>query len=50
MQDGSKIPLMGDNGTTGIHTLQTDTPIDLDQVEHIILADGTILPVTFEIQ
>ena len=50
MQDGSKIPLMGDIGTPGVQTLQTDTPIDLDQVDHMILSDGTILPVTSEIQ
>ena len=43
MQDGSKIPLMGDSGTPGVQTLQTDTPIDLDHVNHIILADGTKL-------
>ena len=43
MQDGSKIPLMGDSGTPGVQTLQTDTPIDLDHVDHIILADGTKL-------
>jgi len=43
MKDGSRIAFYGDSAGSGIQNLQTDTPIDLDQVSHLLLPDGTKL-------
>ena len=43
MKDGSKVAFYGDNAGVGIQNLQTDTPVDLDQVSYLLLPDGTKL-------
>ena len=45
MKDGSKTAFYGDNAGFGIQNLQTDTPIDLSRVSHLLLPDGTKLTV-----
>ena len=44
MKDGSQVAFYGDSAGSGIQNLQTDTPIDLDQVSYLLLPDGTKLP------
>ena len=43
MKDGSEAAFYGDSGGSGIQNLQTDTPIDLEQVSYLLLPDGTKL-------
>ena len=43
MKDGSKVAFYGDNAGVGIQNLQTDTPVDLEQVSYLLLPDGTKL-------
>ena len=43
MQDGSRVAFYGDSGGSGIQNLQTDTPIDPQQVLYALLPDGTKL-------
>ena len=43
MKDGSNAVFYGDNASSGIQNLQTDTPIDLEQVSYLLLPDGTKL-------
>ncbi len=45
MKDGSQVAFYGDSGGSGIQNLQTDTPIDLQQVSYLLLPDGTKLMV-----
>ena len=45
MKDGSKATFYGDSAGSGIQNLQTDTPIDLEQVSYLLLPDGTKLAV-----
>ena len=45
MKDGSRVAFYGDSAGFGIQDLQTDTPIDLSQVSHLLLPDGTRLTV-----
>ncbi len=45
MKDGSRVAFHGDNAGSGIQNLQTDTPIDLEQVRYLLLPDGTQLTV-----
>ena len=45
MKDGSKIILNGDSAGSGIQHLQPESVIDLETVDHVILADGTKIPV-----
>ena len=45
MKDGSKGAFHGDSAGSGIQNLQTDTPIDLEQVSYLLLPDGTKLMV-----
>lgn len=45
MKDGSQAAFYGDSAGSGIQNLQTDTPIDLEQVSHILFPDGTKLTV-----
>lgn len=44
MRDGSQIPLWSDGGSTGIMYLFPETPIVLEEVDHLLLPDGTVLP------
>ncbi|MBQ3193151.1 MAG: hypothetical protein IJB59_06255 [Oscillospiraceae bacterium] len=43
MKDGSQVAFHGDSAGSGIQNLQTDTPIDLEQVSYLLLPDGTKL-------
>ena len=43
MKDGSQVAFYGDSAGSGIQNLQTDTPIDLEQVSYLLLPDGTKL-------
>lgn len=43
MKDGSKIQLYSSGGAVGVQHLTTEKTIDLEQVDHILLADGTKL-------
>lgn len=43
MKDGSRVAFYGDSGGSGIQNLQTDTPVDLEQVSYLLLPDGTKL-------
>lgn len=43
MKDGSKIQLYSSGGAVGVQYLTPEKNIDLDQVDHILLADGTKL-------
>ena len=43
MKDGSRVAFYGDNAGFGIQNLQTDTPIDLNQVASVLMPDGTEL-------
>lgn len=43
MKDGSKIQLYSSSGTVGTQYLTAEKNIDLEQVDHILLADGTKL-------
>lgn len=45
MNNGSRVAFYGNSGGSGIQTLQTDTPIDLEQVSSMLLPDGTVLTV-----
>ncbi len=45
MKDGSQIAFYGASAGSGIQNLQTDTPIDLEQVSYLLLPDGTKLTV-----
>lgn len=45
MQDGSRIALYGNSAGSGIQTLQPESTIDLAQVDHVIMTDGTKIPV-----
>jgi len=45
MKDGSQVEFHGDSAGSGIQNLQTDTPIDLEQVSYLLLPDGTKLMV-----
>ena len=45
MEDGSQATFYADSSGFGIQNLQTDTPIDPDQVNYILLPDGTKLTV-----
>lgn len=45
MKDGSQIQLYADSGSPGIQQLMSAEPIDLEQVDYILLADGTKLSV-----
>ena len=46
MKDGSQVAFHGDSAGSGIQNLQTDTPIDLEQVSYLLFPDGTKLMVT----
>ena len=41
MKDGSQVKLLSQWGTTGMEHLNAESPIVLDEVDHILLADGT---------
>ena len=43
MKDGSKIQLYSSSGAVGVQHLTPEKAIDLEQVDHILLADGTKL-------
>lgn len=43
MKDGSKIQLYSSSGAVGVQHLTPEKTIDLEQVDHILLADGTKL-------
>lgn len=43
MKDGSKIQLYSSSGAVGVQHLTSEKTIDLEQVDHILLADGTKL-------
>ena len=43
MKDGSKIQLNSSGGAVGVQYLTPEKTIDLEQVDHILLADGTKL-------
>lgn len=43
MKDGSKIQLYSSGGAVGVQYLTPEKNIDLEQVDHILLADGTKL-------
>jgi hypothetical protein len=43
MKDGSKIQLYSSGGAVGVQHLTPEKTIDLEQVDHILLADGTKL-------
>ena len=43
MKDGSRVAFHGDSAGAGIQNLQTDTPIDLEQVSYLLFPDGTRL-------
>ena len=43
MKDGSKIQLYSSGGAVGVQHLTPEKSIDLEQVDHILLADGTKL-------
>lgn len=44
MKDGSRIQLtMGSSGIDGVQKLLAESPIVLDEVDYILLADGTVL-------
>ncbi|MBO4938906.1 MAG: hypothetical protein J6C98_07915 [Oscillospiraceae bacterium] len=43
MKDGSKIQLYSSGGAVGVQYLTPEKIIDLEQVDHILLADGTSL-------
>ena len=43
MKDGSKIQLYSSGGAVGVQYLKPEMTIDLEQVDHVILADGTKL-------
>ena len=43
LKDGSEVAFYGDNAGCGIQNLQTDTPIDLEQVSYLLLPDGNKL-------
>ena len=43
MKNGSKIQLYSSGGAVGVHYLSPEKNIDLAQVDHVILADGTKL-------
>lgn len=45
MKDGSKIQLYSSSGAVGVQHLTPEKTIDLEQVDHILLADGTTLVV-----
>ena len=45
MKDGSRVAFHGDSAGSGIQNLQTDIPIDLEQVSYLLLPDGTKLAV-----
>ena len=45
MKDGSQVAFHGDSAGSGIQNLQTDTPIDLEQVVSVVIPDGTELTV-----
>ena len=45
MNDGSQVAFYGDSAGSGIQNLQTDTPIDLEQVVSVVMPDGTELTV-----
>lgn len=45
MKDGSSLQLLSDWGMTGTAHLKAASPIILDEVDHILLADGTKLAV-----
>ena len=45
MKDGSQVAFYGDSAGSGIQNLQTDTPIDLEQVVSVVMPDGTELTV-----
>ncbi len=43
MKDGTQAAFYSDSAGSGIQNLQADTPIDLNQVSHLLLPDGTKL-------
>lgn len=43
MRDGSEITLEGLGAAFGTQKLEAESPIDIEQVECVILADGTVL-------
>lgn len=45
LRDGSRLPLYGDNASSGVQNLQPEKIIDLSQVEAVLLPDGTKLEV-----
>ena len=47
MKDGSQAVFHADSAGAGVQNLQTDTPIDLNQVSHLLLPDGTKLTVPY---
>jgi len=48
MKDGSKILLDSESGSSGEQQLRSEVPILLEKVSHILLADGTRIPVPAE--
>lgn len=45
MRDGKKIRLSQSFGMPDLVTYKTETPLILDQVDHLLLEDGTVFPV-----
>ena len=45
MKDGSSVELLPKSGSVGVFTLRLEAPIVLDEVDHILLPDGIVLPV-----
>jgi hypothetical protein len=45
MKDGIQVAFHGDSSGSGIQNLQTDTPINLEQVVSVVMPDGTELTV-----
>lgn len=45
MKDGSQVAFYGDNASSGVQNLQTETPIDLSQVVSVLMPDGTEIKV-----
>ena len=43
MKDGSKIALYGDNAGSGIQNLKPESQINLSQLDHVLMPDGTKL-------
>lgn len=45
MKDGSRVAFQGNNASSGVQNLQTESSIDLSQVVSVIMPDGTELKV-----